>query len=226
MSQTNASQCGSTGRRLAGAKPSTQEQGSRSAPRRRGRARRSVGAVALSFVSLIAATVVLVPAEVVFADCPKTFSYTGSVQSFTVPTGVTQLTITVRGAQGGGAGFGLAGGLGGDVVASFGVSPSDEFDVYVGGQPNSYPGGWPNGGSGDWVNTGHGAGGGGSSDVRPDGASMSGAWIVGGGGGGLSELGGSRNSVAEGVGAGVGGYPAGTGGNGPEGGKYEDTPTP
>jgi len=46
-----------------------------------------------------------------------TFSYTGAADSFTVPSGVTQVTIDAKGAQGGGALF--QGGLGAEVQAGF-----------------------------------------------------------------------------------------------------------
>jgi hypothetical protein len=177
-------------------------------------------------VLLVTGSVVGVPfgsVGVARADGSATFSYTGSVQHFTVPAGATQLTITARGAQGGG---GSGYGQGGTVTASFVVSPADEFDVHVGGRPSGRSGGWPNGGSGGGFHASDGYGGGGSSDVRPDGESFSSAWIVAGGGGGLSAIGPSRNTTAEGLGAGTGGFDAGTGGNGPAGGKYEDVPTP
>jgi hypothetical protein len=50
----------------------------------------------------------------------KTFTYTGSQQTFIVPAGVTQVTITVAGAQ---PGAGNSGGAGGDGAVVTAVIP-------------------------------------------------------------------------------------------------------
>ena len=101
-----------------------------------------------------------------------TFSFTGSADSFTVPSGVTQVTIDAKGAQGGGALF--QGGLGADVQAAFSVTPTNTLHVVVGGSPGgTYAG--PN------------AGGGGGSFVYTGAISTPNLLIAAGGGGGAAE---------------------------------------
>ena len=67
----------------------------------------------------------------------ETFTFTGAVQSFTVPDNVDELTITANGAPGGGA----TRGLGGRVTATVPVTPGADLDVYVGGKGNASGGG-------------------------------------------------------------------------------------
>ena len=59
------------------------------------------------------------------------YYYTGYVQSFTVPYGVTTITVEAYGAQGG-EGWD-SGGWGGYVYASLTVTPGQVLYVYVGG---------------------------------------------------------------------------------------------
>ena len=105
------------------------------------------------------------------AQTVQTFSYTGSVQAWSVPPCVTQITITVAGAQGGqGAGnedffneWTDQGGLGGSASGTLNVSPGQNLFIYVGGygidgtnaDPPSYgTGGWNGGGAGYDFNSG------------------------------------------------------------------------
>lgn len=128
----------------------------------------------------------------------KTFSYTGKRQTFTVPSGVTQIEVDARGAQGGGS----SGGLGGRVVALIAVTPGEKLGVLVGGQPST-SGGFNGGGSGgttSYCGDYCGYGGGGASDVR-DGKKLVDRIVVAGGGGGQG-------------GSGYPGYEGGTGGKG------------
>lgn len=116
----------------------------------------------------------------------ESFAFTGAVQHFTVPDGVTELTITATGAAGGlSATYPGTRAGGGAVTASFGVTPGAVLDVYVGGCPGTaHGGGWPNGGDGDTVSGSNGTGGGGSSHVVSSGGSIGSAMIVAAGGGG------------------------------------------
>ena len=67
-----------------------------------------------------------------------TFAFTGSADSFTVPAGVTQITVDAFGAQGGPTQvLGTAGGLGGEATATIAVTPGEVLQVNVGGQPAS-----------------------------------------------------------------------------------------
>jgi hypothetical protein len=124
----------------------------------------------------------------VTVHCGGRYDFTGSVQTFTVPPGVTSITVTAYGAQGG-AGD-LAGGLGGRATATIPVTPGEVLNVYVGGAgrtittTQSSTGGY-NGGGGvmDCCGQGPSGTGGGASDVRR-GTALSNRLIVAGGGGG------------------------------------------
>ncbi|MGC2405863.1 MAG: glycine-rich protein, partial [Candidatus Cybelea sp.] len=129
----------------------------------------------------------------------RTFHYTGTEQTFKVPRGVTQVTVTASGASGP---YGtvngsctLAGGLGGLVQATIPVMPAETLAVFVGGEGtigaacNSASGngigGFNGGGDGGSAGYGHiGHGGGGASDVREGGSALSDRILVAGGGGG------------------------------------------
>ncbi|MCC6601531.1 MAG: hypothetical protein IT223_12805 [Crocinitomicaceae bacterium] len=107
----------------------------------------------------------------------QSFSFTGAMQTFTVPNGVSSLEIEVWGAQGGNSG-----GLGGYAKGNLSVTFGQMLNVYVGGEGAIPTGGFNGGGTG--VNSG----GGGASDVRT-GANLSDRVIVGGGGGGSTNWG-------------------------------------
>ena len=129
-----------------------------------------------------------------------TFSYTGSSQTFTVPSGVSTITIQAWGAQGcaghyGGGGY--PGGKGGYATGSLIVSAGDVLYVFVGQQPTATD------------DDRQGGGGGGATDVRY--ANGDGTWnhstglysriIVAGGGSGTH--GGSYSSGTIGTGGGT-----------------------
>jgi len=128
------------------------------------------------------------------ADTSVVYSYTGAVQSFTVPDNVEEIVIECKGAAGGAPGGGGEGEGGGQVSARLAVTPGTEYDVYVGGMGAGHPsgvGGWPNGGDAGPALAGtSGGGGGGASYVTPDGASIASAIIVAAGGAGTCESGG------------------------------------
>jgi hypothetical protein len=89
-----------------------------------------------------------------------TFSYgsvantnTGTIDSFTVPACVTDMTIEVRGAQGG-DGSGGTGGLGARMIGVFTVTPGQVLRYLVGKCPGNISGGgftFPGGGGGSFV---------------------------------------------------------------------------
>ena len=146
----------------------------------------------------------------------KTFYYTGSKQSFTVPAGVRSITVVARGAAGS---QGEYEGRGGRVYADIVVRPGETLYAFVGGQGSYYGRGGFNGGgpggvyphsrcSGSYC---LGNGGGGASDVRQGGTSLSDRIIVAGGGGGA---GGSIfvSSYFYGIGGAGGGKIGGNGG--------------
>ncbi|MGE0568032.1 MAG: T9SS type A sorting domain-containing protein [Bacteroidia bacterium] len=63
----------------------------------------------------------------------NTFSYTGSLQTYTVPTGVTQITIEARGAQGGdNISLTNLGGKGAQMIGTFTTTPGQVLNIIVG----------------------------------------------------------------------------------------------
>lgn len=121
-----------------------------------------------------------------------TFNFTGSMQSYVVPAGVTELNIDVLGAKGGDGGNGIKpGGTGGRVRTTLTVSPGQTLYIYVGGigfSPTTYTtnpinGGFNGGGSSyQWAGSG-----GGASDIRIGGTTLSDRVVVAGGGGGAGD---------------------------------------
>ncbi len=126
----------------------------------------------------------------------NTFTYTGSVQTFTVPAGVDSLVINATGATGGLNSSSVSHpdlpGSGGCATATYTVTPGQVVYVYVGGAGTlatagfTSPGGFNGGGAGQTVGVASpsGGGGGGASDVRFAGTALSNRVIVAAGGGG------------------------------------------
>lgn len=135
----------------------------------------------------------------------KTRSVYTSNGTFTVPAGVTSVTVKAwgGGGGGGGGGSGAAGGVGagaGFIQADLSVTPAEDLTIVVGG----------GGGAGTFVtNTGKGGGGGGHSSVNRTTTTL--VTAAGGGGGG----GGDNSATYVGGAGGVGG--AATGGSGGNG---------
>lgn len=132
------------------------------------------------------------------------FSYTGAAEEFTVPAGVTSISIDARGAAGGTGRVGGAGGLGGRVQATLSVTPGDTLYVYVGGAGAlETVGGFNGGGVGEpgSASAYGGGSGGGASDVRLNGTALGDRVLVAGGGGG----GGADGCTAGALGGGAGG---------------------
>lgn len=108
-----------------------------------------------------------------------TFSYTGSVQTWVVPSGVNSINVNAYGAQGG-SNWANNDNFGGQVIADLPVTPGTTLYIYVGQQPNGIAGGWNGGGNGESA----GQGGGGASDIRIGGTTLNDRVIVAGAGGG------------------------------------------
>ncbi|HEY6162284.1 MAG TPA: T9SS type A sorting domain-containing protein [Bacteroidia bacterium] len=158
-----------------------------------------------------------------FSQTTVTFNYTGSVQTFTVPSCVTSLTIDVRGGQGGTvtnatiSPTSAPGGSGGRVQAVIPVTPGQVLQINVGGQGMSdgatlscvtATGGFNGGGTGygGYNSYNYNAGGGGgASDIRTSPYSLSDRIIVGGGGGGAGVTGCTGAAVGGGAGGGTSG---------------------
>ena len=143
------------------------------------------------------------------AQTVQSFSYTGGVQTFVVPTGVTTLTVVANGAQGGRGGGNTAGGRGrgGRVTATLTVTPGQSLSLYVGGLP------FNGGGAGGVGSTSdrNGGAGGGATDIRIGGTALANRVLVAGGGGG------GGSCQGPGPVGGRGGDGGGTGGNGSDG---------
>lgn len=124
-----------------------------------------------------------------------TFNYTGDVQTWTVPSGVTKLMVDC---VGGASYYDAAGGqnsvttCGGRVNCSMSVSTGQTLYLYVGGLGNCNTTGWNGGGqsTGTDALSLKGASGGGSSDIRIGGTTLNDRKVVAGGAGG-AVLGGS-----------------------------------
>jgi hypothetical protein len=132
------------------------------------------------------------------SNCPApgsqtmTFNYTGSMQTWTVPSCVTQIQFDVSGAKGGNGKLpeGGIGGNGGRVTGTLSVTPGQVLHIYVGGmggngvQSQASAGGFNGGGSVPSGGSQVGGGGGGASDIRTIGNTLSDRIVVAGGGGG------------------------------------------
>lgn len=148
------------------------------------------------------------------------FGFTGAVQNFTVPTGITTLSVELRGANGG-SGYQAfsTGGLAGIAIGTLAVTPGSVLQINVGGAgsnaTSSSPGvgGFNGGGNGAFGFSYGGGGGGGASDIRITPYGLSNRIAVAGGGGGAGYSGSQINQGDKGGNGGglVGG--AGTGSN-------------
>ena len=166
---------------------------------------------------------------------PRTFSFEGASEQFTVPVNVCQVTVDALGAQGG-AGFSAAvdgapgsSGLGGHAVATVTVTPGETLTVIVGGAGGAGSldsGGMAgfNGGASGGTGANAGGGGGGMSNVGRGATALVVAGAGGGGGGaetsgdggaggGPGTNGGDAGSGAGGGKSGGNGGAEGTGGN-------------
>lgn len=158
------------------------------------------------------------------AQTTETFNYTGSMQTWVVPSGVNTVFIEAWGAQGG-ANWINNDNFGGYAAGDLAVTPGQTLYIYVGQQPNSITGGWNGGGNGE----GAGQGGGGGSDVRINGTTLNDRVISAGAGGGagywasLHVVGGQGGGLTGGEGYRVPSYaanPGGLGGTQTAGGAY------
>lgn len=64
----------------------------------------------------------------------QTFSYTGTIQYYTVPSYVTSISVSLCGSQGAGNPYGLLGGYGGSVTGILSTTPGSVLSIFVGGQ--------------------------------------------------------------------------------------------
>lgn len=148
----------------------------------------------------------------------STFNYTGGMQTFVVPPGITSLQIDCSGAQGSN-GLGLmpgTGGLGAFVSGTLAVTPGQTLNIFVGGQGVATNGGFNGGGNGGGT---FGGAGGGASDIRIGGVALANRVVVaGGGGGGGASADGCASNFMGGNGGGGGGQIGQNGISSPNGG--------
>jgi hypothetical protein len=148
----------------------------------------------------------------------STFTYAGHPVQCTVPAGISSLTVTVIGGQGGTCTDCGAGGRGGEVIATVPVRAGDPIRIWVGQQGQSQ-GGWGLAGGGargtsPASSAKNGAGGGGSSAVAIGTSDTAAPLVVAGGGGGGGGNGGGGILSGAGGAGGAGGHPAANGAKG------------
>lgn len=154
----------------------------------------------LSICILLAGQLALSSPAATAAPIVATFSYTGSAQSWTVPSGVTSIQFRVIGASGG-TSYGTRGGYGESITGTLSVTSGETLSLYVGQQGSGHSGGsnaaaFNGGGAG----FNFAAGGGGASDIRQGGSALSNRVVVsGGGGGGANDVLGGNAGFTTGV---------------------------
>ena len=138
------------------------------------------------------------------------FEFTGSADTFDVPTRVFEIVVDMAGAG--------ATGVGGDgarVQQTIETTPGETLEIRVGGENDGRSGGYNGGGNGHDAGDGRdGSGGAGASDIRQNGTSLSDRILVAGGGGGQS---GSAFSASRNSGGNAGFNGSSGGGNGTAG---------
>ena len=142
-------------------------------------------------ITLALLSAVIFSAIASFGQTTQTFNFTGQMQTFVVPQGVTSIKVDLSGASGGNAETAV-GGQGGRVECIVPVTPGETLQIYVGGagkngdnKSGRIMGGFNGGGTGyDDEHSWGGSGGGGASDIRVAPYNFSKRIVVGGGGGG------------------------------------------
>ena len=155
--------------------------------------------ITILFIGLFVSSEVISHTPAALAsDFTETFSFTGTHSTFTVPAGVTSLSVALSGAQGGVADINAIGhpGRGGFIAVNIAVTTGETFKIVVGGQGQGFSfdpptgvvlGGWPNGGAGSIASLdprGFGTGGGGSTAMYRTTNNIDTLIVVAGGGGG------------------------------------------
>jgi hypothetical protein len=160
----------------------------------------AAGAVA-SVLAVVSALATASPASAAPAGTSQTFGVTGTVQTWTVPAGVTQIYVDIAGAQGG-ASYGW-GGAGAVLSGTLSVTPGQTLNILVGGI----------GANGVRFSSGSGGGGGSFIYTTPD---LAGVLAAAGGGGGApsNDFASSASITTSGTNGLNGGGAGGTGGQG------------
>ncbi len=123
-----------------------------------------------------------------YGQTPITFTYTGSIQPYTVTPGTFSIVVDAIGPKGGtNASYGPSrGGYGGRLQCTIATTPGQVLYLFVGqaGTDNTCCSGGAGGWNGGAAGSQYGCGGGGATDIRIDGTALSNRIIVAGGGGG------------------------------------------
>ncbi len=151
---------------------------------------------------------------------------TGATQYFTVPVGVTSLTVDLYGGQGSPPGVGATGGKGGYLKATIAVTPGQVLSLKVGKAGNALVGGWGGGSGGNGTNVSAGGGStsiGTSTTVLAEAGGGGGAGMGNGGDGGAWSASTTGGNAAGGTGNWCGGGGGWTGGASDKYGSYGGT---
>jgi len=142
----------------------------------------------------------------------QTFNYTGAIQTWTVPIGVTSITIDAYGAQGGNpSSGGWVGGLGARIKGTINVTPGQIIKILV-GQVGGIGGSGGGGGGGTFITDNS------NNPLIVAGGGGGGGWSASGGPGNTGTSGSNGTGGAEGTGGSNGGGGGGGGGYGGAGG--------
>ena len=114
----------------------------------------------------------------------QTFGYSNGPQSWTVPVGVTEITVDAKGGSGGSA-LPYVGGLGARAQCRINVIPNEVLQINIGGAGLSSTAGGSGGYNGGGA--GSGGGGGGATDIRRGGSALTDRILIAGGGGGAGK---------------------------------------
>ncbi|MDA7804227.1 glycine-rich protein, partial [Crocinitomix sp.] len=122
-----------------------------------------------------------------------TFNYTGAMQTYIVPPGITSIAVEMTGAEGGkSTGFAHIAGKGGSIETTMSVTPGATLNIFVGQKGNNgvsfsiAAGGWNGGGNGANNGSYAGGAGGGATDIRIGGTALTDRVLVAGAGGGAA----------------------------------------
>jgi len=84
-------------------------------------------------------------------NAQTTFNYTGTIQTYTVPAGVTYINIKASGAKGGATRTSTNGGLGASMSGYFAVTAGQEIQLLVGAKGGNHSSGGGGGGGGSFA---------------------------------------------------------------------------
>ena len=140
------------------------------------------------------------------APVSTTYSYTGSNQTFTVPTGLTSFVVDIKGAGGGNQGNAGAGGNGGRTQGTRTATAGQSYIIIVGEKGKLSSGSSFGGGGSYTAGNGNGGGGGGLSGIFLTSYTHGNSVAIAGGGGG-----GAYGGATGGHGGGTSGNNAGNG---------------